>query len=232
MTLDVSDWTSSVTVTVPCEDPVISIVIPTIPGREDFYNRNLMAYKERTHVPFEVITAYAFRSVGLAWQAGAEATKGRYIALSCDDLEIQEGWDEPAMACCDAGQFPAPRVTNGTTGAEESRPVWGAFTQDGTDTGISVVPFMSREQYEKISPFFTAHYYTDDFISDRARANGWPSVQVNAYHFKHFWAQHGRGAGMTENERMVQDQQLYNQARQMVARGEWTKPWPEDGGRR
>lgn len=225
-------WESSVTLTVPGEVPVISIVVPTIPGREEFYARNLKAYQERTHVPFEVITAYAYRSVGLAWQAGAELAKGAYIALSCDDLEIQEGWDVAAMACCDSGRFPAPRVVNAHTGAIESRPVWGVETADGSDTGISVVPFMSRAQYEKIAPFFTAHYYTDDFISDRARDNGWPSVQVNAYCFRHHWAQEGRGAGMTENERMVQDQQLYYQARVMVANGLWDKPWPPDGGRR
>ena len=469
----------------------ISIVIPTIPGREEHYGRNLAAYVARTHVPFEIIKEYDHPSVGLAWQAGAERAKGSYIALSCDDLEIQEGWDAAAMACCDSGRFPAPRVVNAATGAVESRPQWGVETPEGTDTGISVVPFMSRAQYEKIAPFFTAHYYccvpetrvltagmrwvesaklaigdeiagvdefpaasadrkfrravvtgtgtavrecatvmlddgreitcsldhpwlvktwrkgnpaserqaslqwietvrlrpgdqiasplrtwdadqsrrsgwlagvmdgegtagrygsgqykttslsiaqnpgtvlntvkdildvmgiayseapnavnsqvtvlrirsisgvmellgrvrpmrlkadglwegasirtkqpgqyatvaetvfvgrqevttlgtstgtflaeglvshnTDDFISDRARDNGWPSVQVNAYCFKHHWAQHGRGAGMTENERMVQDQQLYYQARVMVANGQWDKPWPPDGGRR
>lgn len=470
---------------------VISIVIPTIPGREEHYGRSVAAYVARTHVRFEIIREYDHPSVGLAWQAGAEKAQGDYIALSCDDLEIQEGWDAAAMACCDSGRFPAPRVVNAHTGAIESRPVWGVETPDGSDTGISVVPFMSRGQYEKIAPFFTAHYYccvpqtriltarmlwteagklsigdelvgvdefpeaggdrkfrravvtgtgtavreclrvvledgrevtcstdhpwlvktwrkgslasqgqsslqwietrnlregdriaspvrtwdvtgtyqagwlagildgegtagrygngpykatslsvaqnpgvvldtvkailkvmgieyseaqnarnsqvtvlrirsiagvmellgrvrplrlradglwegasirtkqpgqyatvarvipagerevttlgtstgtflaeglvshnTDDFISDRARDNGWPSVQVNAYCFKHHWAQEGRGAGMTENERMVQDQQLYYQARVMVANGLWDKPWPADGGRR
>jgi hypothetical protein len=212
--------------------PVISIVIPTIPGRKDHYSRNLAAYVARTSVKSEIIREYDHPSVGLAWQAGAEKAKGAYIALSCDDLEIMKGWDIAAMACCDSGRFPAPRVVNAHTGAVESRPVWGVETPDGTDTGISVVPFMSRAQYEKIAPFFTAHYYTDDFISDRARDNGWPSVQVNDYCFLHHWAQPGRGAGMTENERMVQDQQLYYQARVMVANGQWDKPWPPDGGRR
>lgn len=211
---------------------LISVVIPTIPGREEHYQRNLGAYLVRTQHRIEVITVYDLPTVGLAWQAGAEKATGDYIALSCDDLEIQEGWDAAATACTDAGFFPAPKVINAHSGALESRPVWGAEIADGTDTGISVVPFMSRAQYEKITPFFTGHYYTDDFISDRARQAGWPSVQCNAYCFKHYWAQERRGtAGMTENERMIHDEPLYRQALRMVAAGEWTQPWPPNGGR-
>lgn len=216
------------TIVTPDGAPFLSVVIPTIPGREEHFQRNLAAYQQRTMYPFEVLVEYGHTSVGQAWQAGAAKASGDYIALSCDDLEVQEGWDEAAIACVKAGGFPAPKVINAHTGALESRPVWGCEVGEGTDTGISVVPFMSREQYEKITPFFTGHYYTDDFISDRARQAGWPSLQCNGYCFRHYWAQHLRGTpGMTENERMVHDQPLYYQALAMVARGEWTKPWPE-----
>lgn len=207
--------------------PVISIVVPTIPGREEHYQRNIAAYKATTTVPFEILTEYDHTSVGQAWHAGALKAKGDYIALSCDDLEIQPGWDVAAMKCVDEGGFPAPKVINAHSGALESRPVWGCEVAEGSDTGISVVPFMSRAQYEKITPFFTGHYYTDDFISDRARQAGWPSLQCNLYCFKHYWAQERRGTpGMTENERMVHDEPLYRQALRMVAAGEWREPWP------
>lgn len=206
---------------------MISVIIPTVTGREEHYERCAQAYCERTKISFEVITEFDHPTVGLAWQAGAEKARGDYIALTCDDLEPQLGWDRAAMAVADSGAIPAPKVVNAHTGALESRPVWGMEFADGIDCGISVIPFMARRQYEAIQPFFLGHYYTDDFISDRARRAGWPSLMCNTYAFKHHWAQHRRGAGMTENQRMAHDYQLYQQALVKVTYGEWTEPWPE-----
>jgi hypothetical protein len=206
---------------------MISIVIPTIPGREEHYERCARAYSERTTARYELITEYDHPTVGLAWQAGASRAKGDYVHLTCDDLEPLHGWDKAAMAVADHEAIPAPRVTDARTGALQCRPQWGQETPEGTDTGITIVPFLSREQWEAVQPLFTGHYFTDDFISDRARAQGWISVMCNGYAFKHHWAQHRRGAGMTEPERMHHDHRLYNQALAMVARGEWTEPWPD-----
>jgi hypothetical protein len=205
---------------------VISIVIPTIPGREDHYERCARAYAERTLTRFEIITEYDHPTVGRAWQAGAEKATGDYIHLTCDDLEPLAGWDAAATAMCDLGCLPAPRVTDARTGALQSRPVWGCDFPDGTECGITVVPFLSREQWEAVQPLCQIHYYSDDWISWRARNKGWPSLMCNGYAFRHHWAQHRRGAGMTEGERMIHDQCLFFEAQQMAARGEWDKPWP------
>lgn len=210
---------------------MISVVIPTIKGREDHFGRCLAAYIHRSEAEIQVIVENDHPTVGHAWQAGAEKAKGDYIHLTCDDLEPQEGWDLAAIRAADMGFLPAPRVVNARTGALESRPAWGHEFEDGTDCGISVVPFCSRQQWEAIQPLAQVHYYSDDFFSDRGRQAGWPSVMVNKYCFLHHWAQHGRGAGMTESERMVRDQETYYRALQMVASGTWDKPWPEDGGR-
>lgn len=206
---------------------MISVIIPTIRGREDHYARCAGAYCERTQERFELVTEFGHATCGLAWQAGAARAKGDYIHLTCDDLEPLFGWDKAAIAVTDREAIPSPRVTDANTGALQCRPRWGEEVPDGTDTGISIVPFLSREQWEAVQPLFTGHYYTDDFVSDRARAQGWISVMCNAYAFKHHWAQHSRGAGMTEHERMQYDHLLYNQALAMVARGEWTEPWPD-----
>lgn len=205
---------------------MISIVIPTVPGREDHYERCARAYAERTSHRFEIITEYDHPTVGHAWQAGAQKAKGSYLHLTCDDLEPLDGWDDGAVRTCDWGFLPAPRVINAHTGAEESRPAWGHRFEDGTDCGITVVPFMSARQWEAIQPLCLIHYYSDDFISERGRAAGWPPVMCNDYAFKHYWAQVRRGAGMTENERMVRDQETFQRAMQLVASGEWTEPWP------
>ena len=213
---------------------VISVIVPTIPGREEHYERNVKAYWERTEAPHEIITEYDHPTVGQAWQAGADKARGDYIAFSCDDLEVMAGWDAAAMAMADSGAIPSPRVINAHTGALESRPAWGVEVPEGMDTGISVVPFCSRAQWEAIGPLCTIHYYSDDFFSWRARRAGWPSRQCNAYCFRHHWAQHRRGAGMTEGDRMTHDQQVYTQAMIMVGNGQWAGPWPDvpDPGKR
>lgn len=207
--------------------PLISVVIPTIGGREDHYQRCAAAYRERTSAPLEIITETGHPACGLAWQAGASRAQGDYIHLTCDDLEPLPGWDTAAVQTADAGFLPAPRVADARTGQLQSRPAWGQEFADGTDTGVTVIPFLTREQWTAVQPLFTGHYYTDDFISDRARSAGWPPAMCNGYSFLHHWAQHKRGAGMTETDRMYYDEGRYHQALAMVAAGNWDRPWPE-----
>lgn len=208
---------------------MITVIIPTVTGREDHFNRCLDAYLTRSSQVLEVITVRDRPTVGMAWQAGAAEARGDYVHLTCDDLEPLAGWDEAAMAVCEAGAIPSPNVTNAHTGALESRPVWNTEFADGIDAGVCTVPFMSRPQWEKIQPLCQIHYYSDDFISFRARSNGWPSLVCNKYAFRHHWAQVKRGAGMTEGERMATDQHVYVQAVGMVRNGQWDKPWPPGG---
>jgi hypothetical protein len=138
---------------------MISIIIPTVPGREDHYERCLAAYHERTGpVRLEIITEVDHATVGLAWQAGAEKATGDYIHLTCDDLEPLDGWDVAAVKASDAGVVPAPRVTDARTGQLQSWPAWGREHDDGTDAGFSAIPFLSRAMWEVVRPLFTGHY--------------------------------------------------------------------------
>lgn len=205
---------------------LLSIVIPTVPGREDHYQRCLAAYRDCTSTRNEIITEYDHPTVGTAWQAGADKAVGDYLHLTCDDLEPLDGWDIAAIRCAERGFLPAPRVADARTGSLQSRPHHGSEFPDGTDTGISVIPFLTRKQWQAVQPLFTAHYYTDDFISDRARQAGWPSVMCNGYSFRHHWAQHRRGAGMSEGGRMEHDFGQYQEALRRVEAGKWTEPWP------
>jgi len=206
---------------------LLSIIIPTIPGREDHYERCLNAYRDRTSTPNEIITEYDHSTCGKAWQAGADKAKGDYIHLTCDDLEPMDGWDLAAIELTDRGFLPAPRVLNVHLGILQSRPYASSEFPDGIDTGITVIPFCSRQQWEKISPLLLSHYYSDDFFSDRGRQAGFPPKMCNKYSFNHHWAMHKRGAGMgSEEARTNYDRALYYEALRKVTRGEWTEPWP------
>ena len=137
---------------------LISVIIPTVPGREDHYDRCVDAYLHRTSSAFEFITERDHATVGLAWQAGAERAAGDYIHLTCDDLEPLDGWDRAAVTAADAGFVPAPRVTDAGTGELQSWPAWGREHEDGTDAGFSAIPFLSRAMWEVVRPLFTGHY--------------------------------------------------------------------------
>jgi hypothetical protein len=138
---------------------VISVIIPTIAGREEHYERCRNAFESRSVLPIEIITEYEHPTCGLAWQAGAERAKGDYLHFLCDDLEPAEGWDTAAVGVVEQGAIPAPRVIDARTGELQCRPQWGQETPDGTDTGISVIPFLSRAQWEAVQPLFTGHYF-------------------------------------------------------------------------
>ncbi len=209
---------------------IISVVVPTVTGREEVFEQVCLAYASEEY-PFEV--EYLFErdhpTVGCAWQAGAERASGDYIHLTNDDCEPHPGWWIPAVEAVDAGFIPAPQVYN-TAGDPQSLPAWGSVAADWTSVHCSTIPFFSRHQWEKIRPLLLSHYYSDPFITDRAQAAGWPCVLRTGYAFTHHWSQVKRGAGMGNQAlRETYDKGLYDQALAMVERGEWAEPWPVGG---
>lgn len=212
--------------------PVISVIIPTVEGREEHLEQCVAAYTGLAAGAYELdlIIEHDHPSCGAGWQAGLAHAKGEYIHLSDDDIVPQPGWHAPAIEAVDCGFLPAPQVTD-PRGYPQSRPQEGVFGKDWTPVDMSALPFASAEQMEKIAPFFTAHYFTDDFISWRGARAGWQTVLRSEYRFIHWWAQHKRGAGMTQEQRMVHDQGLYREAIRRVLAGEWDAPWPPNGGR-
>lgn len=209
-------------------DFLISIIIPTVPGREDHFDRCRRGYLTSTVYPFEIIVEMDHPSCGLAWQAGLARAKGQYIHLTCDDIEPKLGWDVPAVEAVRAGFLPAPQVCD-PAGNPQSAPQTGVLGADWTEVTMTALPFCSASQMEKIAPLFTAHYYTDDFFGWRGKRAGWPIRLRSGYAFTHYWAQHKRGAGMSERDRMSHDLQLYLRAQAMVEAGTWLEPWPREG---
>jgi GT2 family glycosyltransferase len=67
--------------------------------------------------------------------------------------------------------------------------------------------------WQRIGPSLDIYYCTDDWLSWRAAAEGYPNVFLADYAFVHHEAQEGRGAGMTERQRRTADARAYEQAR-------------------
>jgi hypothetical protein len=212
--------------------PVISVIVPTVEGREENLEMCVAAYTKLAEGAYELdlIIEHDHPSCGAGWQAGLAHAKGEYIHLSDDDIVPQPGWHIPAIEAVECGFLPAPQVTD-PRGYPQSRPQEGAFGKDWTPVDMSALPFASAEQMEKITPLLTCHYYTDDWIGWRGARAGWQTVLRSEYRFVHWWAQHKRGAGMTQEERMVHDRGFFEEAMRRARAGEWNEPWPPNGGR-
>src|SRR5271156_4394206 len=183
--------------------PRISVIIPTVTGREASYARCLAGYVSNAPGSYEleVVKVLDLPSCGLGWQAGWERCAGDYVHLTCDDIEPRPGWHAPAIEAVERGFLPAPQVY-GPGGDPQSLPFWGGGPgPDWTPVAMSALPFASRRQMGRIAPLMTAHYFTDNFFSFRGIRAGWQVKLRPGYCFTHYWEQHKRGAGVPETVR-------------------------------
>ncbi len=172
-------------------DPVVSIVIPTIKGREHWLEQTLQAFDETTLVIYEILVELDHPVCGTAWNAGIQHARGDYVLLAADDLVPLPGWFEAARPVADADMLPSALVVN-PDGTTQSCGDWTYPVPDGTESSIARVPFATREQMLEIYPILPIHYATDDWFSHRGRLCGWPSVITTGLAFIHHFAMEGR----------------------------------------
>lgn len=212
---------------VPVSLPVISVICPTIDGREEFIENCTAKYAACAEGRYELdlVIEKNHPTCGHGWQAGLPRARGQYLHFTCDDIEPRPGWAGPAIECVQRGFLPAPQVYN-LAGVPQSLPVWGVVSPDWAPCAMTALPFVSAGQLARIVPLFTSHYYSDNWFSFRASQAGWATRLRVQYTFTHHWAQHERGAGMSEQQRMGYDEVLYQQACRMAMEGQWREPWP------
>lgn len=195
----------------------VSIVIPTVTGREGSLARCIEAYTRLTPGDIEIITVKDEETCGLAWEKGAAQTKvvrtGQgYIHLSADDLEPRGKWWEDSVKMVKLGYLPAPRIMK--PGGEELESCGDTASPieypEGSPAPYTAIPLMSIRQWERVRPIPPIHYYTDNWVSFKGNLNGWPSLVCRRYLFWHHHEVAGRGAGMSEQERMAHDRAEYD----------------------
>jgi hypothetical protein len=194
---------------------VISVICPTIAGREEHYARCRAAYEANTIAPFEFITIRDKPTCADGWNEGAEQATGDLIHFTADDLEPHPGWDLPAIEAVRRGYLPAPRIVN-PDGKLDYCGYHGIELPDKAIVDMSVIPFMTREQWDKIGPCLPIHYFSDNYLSWRGLQAGYRTVVRREYAFTHHWAQPGRGAGMSYPERMEHDRKIFEEATGLV----------------
>ena len=169
---------------------MLSVILPTISGREDSFARAVAAYDDTlAGESYEIIVVKDEKTWPTACNVGYAKAKGDVLHFSADDLEALPDWHVEALkALSEKDELPAPRVFNFTT-ADHDNPEDGP---DGALTDFTRIPILTRSQYERIGPWPEIIYYADLWLSYKARSIGIETRMIWSYRFIHHWSGIGR----------------------------------------
>jgi len=170
---------------------LISVVIPTITGRENSLARTIAAYNFTTNAKIEWLIYKDRPTCGIAWNEGIAEATGDYIHLSADDLEPQPGWYEAAWSKINHGFLPAPRILK-PDGTLESCGWDDQERPDGTPEEFSRIPFAPKEWFWEMGPMLETHYMGDYYFGALGRRIGILTVIARDYLFIHHHEMTGR----------------------------------------
>ena len=186
---------------------LISIAIPTIPGREKLLAKATKSYRDTANV--EILVALdepGLMTCGRGWTLGADKATGDYIAFGADDVEMLPGWAEAATALCDQDKLPAALIFNTDGSLQACGASWEQMEPDGAITEMSRSPVIKRNWWKFVGPIpADLHYFTDDWVSWRCRQQNIEAVVSHAYCYTHHLSPVGR-----DEERMGRDGGLFH----------------------
>lgn len=170
---------------------LLSVVIPTIEGRQESLARCIASYEDTLRgINYEIVVIQDAPSWPAACNLGAEKAHGEILHFTADDLEaLPDWWMEPLEWLDEHDELPAPVVLNHSVDGEWDNAGDGA---DRTLTHFTRIPIMRRDQYERIGPWPEDIYFADLWVSERARALGIETRMIHSYRFVHHWSPVGR----------------------------------------
>lgn len=155
----------------------VSIVIPTMPGREDELDRTIAAYKSRTSIEIEWLIEHDHPTCAAGWNAGAARATGEILHMGADDLEpTSDLWLPAAVAAIERGCIPLGWVTEDEI---------GRFGRD-----FARVPACQRDWWRDVPP--ELHYYSDNWFGDQMARDGHTATAVDGFVFYHRRSMVGR----------------------------------------
>jgi len=170
---------------------LLSIIVPTIQGREASLQRAIDAYQATTECPHEFVVVHDEPSWSRGCNVGYERAEGSLLLFAADDLEPVPGWWRGAtqLLLGKANEIPAPKVLNHSADGPWDNNGDGA---DGALTHFTRIPMMRRDQYERIGVWPEVDYASDVWVSEKARTLGIEARMVHSFCFIHHWSQVGR----------------------------------------
>lgn len=173
-------------------EPLISVVVPTIDGREKWLEKCVSSYEEFTE-DWELIVLRGYKGAGAAWSEGFRRARGDFIHVTADDIECEEGWWRDPVHYCVSGRYPAPLIFHSDGSLQSCGGSWEGLEPDGAVTVFSRVPFLRREWAAWVPEMPDGfHYYTDNLLTDVFRLHGVETVNCHSYRLVHHSAPEGR----------------------------------------
>jgi len=192
------------------EQPLISIVIPTISERGHWLEKCIAGYVETTSsIHTERIVITDRETCAIAWNEGIALAQGAYIHLTADDIVPHDGWWLAGVEASAQGYIPSPLILN-SDGTTQSCGNGTQRVPDGTRADICRIPWGPEKLFEQIGPFpEDMHYYTDNWFTWAARQSGAADTRVKQdYLFTHHLAPERREMA---DERLAADSVRFQQ---------------------
>lgn len=212
----------------------VSVIIPTVEGRERYLKRCIEGYETRhnTEHEIEIIVEKGHDHGGKAWQLGSEKATGDYLHLTNDDIVPGYDYLEPLVDAVDQGFVPITIVVNtipeildknsmpfndnptpeNQSWAFEGPPYipedWNN-PDPNNDSLYPSLPFCSVRQWKNIGPMIYSHYGTDKWFGWKAKQAGYSQVVRNKSIFYHYAASEKREGvieGWLGHDRLTFDQ--------------------------
>lgn len=147
----------------------LSIVVPSIAGRETDLASTLLTYERLTPSSIEWIIEYHHANCGAAWNAGVAKATGDFVLIAADDLEPETAaWLPAALRTVEKCRVPLGLVRED---------VIGTFGRD-----FCRVPFCRREWWRDVPEI---HYYSDNAWSDLMIMLGHVPTVAEGFDFYH-----------------------------------------------
>jgi hypothetical protein len=196
----------------------ILVACPTLAGREESLDVCKESYKKTVG---DATLRFSIPVDCKSWGEGVNEALSEadelwgldsfdYIHLTADDLEAHEGWLDAAVETLGKGQYPAPHLLNpdGSTfsfGHGDSNMF--DTSHDWKPTNTSVIPTFTPLMWKMMGPMIPIQYFTDNYMSHKARLIGMHTVARLPYLFTH----HASDVlpNGSRNDRLQEDQAIY-----------------------
>lgn len=173
---------------------ILSIVMPTIDGRQAELVPTVAAYERLTPVTIEWIVELGHRNCGAAWNAGSRKATGDVLHMGADDLEpASSAWFPAALSAIVRGGVPLGWV---------DEDAMGRFGRD-----FPRVVICRREWWRDVPE---VHYYSDNAFGDLMTASGHTPFVAEGFDFHHRRSMVGRDESP---ERVARDRECYERSR-------------------
>ena len=161
---------------------MISIVVPTVDGREEWLEKCLAGYS-RTAPNAEIIVVRDQPTCAEAWEEGYGKSTRAYVHFTADDIVPANDWWQGPMEMLDKGIIPVADVFEDGRRFLCKTPM-GVFKV--------MIPFLTRGMLELGDWFLPIHHGSDDWITYRAVTLGFRFALCPSYIIHHYVAPQGR----------------------------------------